>query len=267
MKKVGFVDDILVLLFLVPLLFHPAFALQNLFPKLNLSPTFGARTTQQQKARQVEDALLEAIRNQGSRLANSEQISDLVTKLESMATSQSIPEPAIATEIYGRWRLLYTNNADTSSPIQRKAVDTQAFPIYQDIIFNDKGQLLVNQIVKFSESSELCVSALASTTAYPLEELTERKGEGTILGMNLLGISLVGEQALPDPSRPNSRISFVFDEGNFDFGSIKVPYPVPFRLPILRDFVKGWIDVTWLSDRLRISKGNKGTTFVLLKEG
>jgi hypothetical protein len=41
---------------------------------------------------------------------------------------------------------------------------------------------------------------------------------------------------------------------------------VPFRSPLFRDWVKGWIDITFLSDRLRISRGNKGTTFVLAKE-
>jgi hypothetical protein len=30
--------------------------------------------------------------------------------------------------------------------------------------------------------------------------------------------------------------------------------------------VKGWIDVTYLSERVRISRGNKGTTFILKKE-
>jgi hypothetical protein len=82
----------------------------------------------------------------------------------------------------------------------------------------------------------------------------------------VLGVSLVGDEAKEDPNRPNSRINFVFDEGNFDFRNIRIPYPVPFRLPFLRDAVKGWIDLTFLSDRLRISRGNKGTTFVLLKE-
>jgi PAP_fibrillin len=60
---------------------------------------------------------------------------------------------------------------------------------------------------------------------------------------------------------------FVFDEGNFLYkDSFKIPYPVPFRLPLFRDWVKGWIDVTYLSNRLRILSGNKGTTFVLIKE-
>ncbi|XP_034220408.1 probable plastid-lipid-associated protein 12, chloroplastic isoform X3 [Prunus dulcis] len=47
---------------------------------------------------------------------------------------------------------------------------------------------------------------------------------------------------------------------------VEVPYPVPFRL--LGDEAKGWLDTTYLSQsgNLRISRGNKGTTFVLQKK-
>jgi len=227
----------------------------------NLLPTFGAPAAKGAKA--LEDELIAEIASGEDRLANSDKVSSLVEQLEQ---SKSIPRPAIAPQVMGRWRLLQTTNTDTSSPIQRKAVDTSKFPIYQDIILNDNGQLVVSQIVKFSDSAELCVDALASTSQYPLLELTERKTTGKILGLNILGVSLVGEEAEPDPDRPDSRIDFVFDEGNFDFNGVKIPYPVPFRLPILRDTVKGWIDITYLSDTLRISRGNKGTTFILAKE-
>ena len=162
--------------------------------------------------------------------------------------------------------LLVSAIANTASPIQRKAVDSSAFAIYQDIVLNSKNQLVVSQVVKFSDSAELKVDALASTSAYPLAELTERKGDGKILGLNILGVSLVGKEAEEGEGRPDSRITFVFDEGNFELGSFKVPYPVPFRLPILRDAVKGWIDITYMSERMRISRGNKGTTFILVKE-
>ena len=211
----------------------------------------------------LEEELLTAIESVGNRLDNSDIIENLVEQLEK---TPSIAEPAIAPQIYGRWRLLYTTNADTSSPIQRKAVDTQKFAIYQDIVVNEKNQLQVNQVVKFSDTAQLSVDALASTAAYPLEELTARQGTGKILGLNILGVSLVGEEAEPDPTRLKSRIDFVFDEGKFDFGNFQIPYPVPFRLPLLRDAVKGWIDITYLSDRLRIARGNKGTTFILSKE-
>lgn len=239
-------------------------ALQNLFPKFEF-PSIASNGPKRAAtpASRIEGDLIAAIQDRGSRLFNSDRISDLISQLEA---SPSIPEPAIADQVYGRWRLIYTTNTDTSSPIQRKAVDSQAFPIYQDIVVED-NQLMVKQVVQFSDKAYLTVDALASTAAYPLAELTDRKSSGKVFGINVLGVSLVGEEALPDPSRPNSRIDFVFDEGYFDvFGSVKVPYPVPFRLPLLRDWVKGWIDITFLSDKLRISRGNKGTTFVLVKE-
>lgn len=114
----------------------------------------------------------------------------------------------------------------------------------------------------------MCVNALGSTSAYPLVELTDRIGDGKILGTNLLGVSMIGQDADERPDRPESRVRFVFDSGNFEFfnGRVVVPYPVPFRNPLFGDAVKGWIDITYLSDRVRISRGNKGTTFILMKE-
>jgi len=219
---------------------------------------------------QLEDQLLDTINNNSKRLDNSGEINSLVEQLEVI---KGISRPAISKEIKGRWRLLHTNNADTASPIQRKAVDASKYNIYQDILIRDSdsddenGQrLIVSQVVKFGDNSQLCVDALASTSEYPLEELTAREGTGKILGLNILGVSKVGEEAMEDTENPDRRIDFVFDEGNFDFSGLKIPYPVPFRLPIFRDAVKGWIDVTYLSERIRISRGNKGTTFVLLKE-
>lgn len=254
---------------LLNLLIIRCYALQNLFPPRWSIPSISLLNTQSKPSNValLEDQLLAAI-TASNRLANDDEIEGLITKIES---TSSIAEPAVAQQIYGTWRLLYTTAAETSSPIQRKAVNAQQFPIYQDIVVvssNDNDQqLVVKQIVKFSDSAVLSVDALASTAAYPLPELEERKSTGKLLGINILGVSLVGEEARPDPNRPNSRINFVFDEGNFMLGdSFKIPYPVPFRLPLFRDWVKGWIDITYLSDRLRISRGNKGTTFVLLKE-
>lgn len=253
----------------VTCLFLPVEGLQNLFlTSFSFAPPSGPTFKPSAKAAELETQLLETIQDLGddNRLVNSERIESLVPQLEA---TPSIPQPAIHPAIYGRWRLVQTTNADTASPIQRKAVDSSAFPIYQDILVNNNDQLVVRQSVQFNRDRgwELNVDALASTSAYPLPELTERKGDGKILGLNLLGVSLVGKEAEPDDTRPDMRIDFVFDEGNFQFGQDRsIPYPVPFRLPLLRDAVKGWIDVTYLSDRLRISRGNKGTTFILVKE-
>lgn len=245
-------------------------AFQNLIPKF---PTFGAPgASAASKGTRgdpvLEEELLAAVGSQDGRLTNSDEIASIVRRLEEGGTT--IVRPAIAPEVYGRWRLVHTTNADTASPIQRKAVDASKYEIYQNIELAEGSddRLIVSQVVKFGPTNELRVDALASTSAYPLPELTAREGEGKILGLNILGVSLVGEEATPDADRPDSRIDFVFDEGKFDLfdGALKLPYPVPFRNPLFRDLVKGWIDVTYLSDRVRISRGNKGTTFVLVKE-
>ncbi|PHT45895.1 putative plastid-lipid-associated protein 12, chloroplastic, partial [Capsicum baccatum] len=62
--------------------------------------------------------------------------------------------------------------------------------------------------------------------------------------------------------------SFQFDRETFSFKFLpfKVPYPVIFRL--LGEEAKGWLDTIYLfpSENLHISRGNKGTTFVLQRE-
>ena len=248
-------------------------ALQNLIPKKFQGLAASLSSSSSSSSKSLENELIQTITEKSgnyeeiNRLSSNKRIQELVSELEGR-TSDSISQPAISSSIYGRWRLLHTDNANTASPIQRKAVDSSAFPIYQDIVVDQsKQQLIVSQVVKFNEKFELKVDALASTSAYPLDELTERKGDGNILGLNILGISKIGDDATVDDRRPDSRIDFVFDEGKFEFGNdFSIPYPVPFRLPFLRDAVKGWIDITYLSDKVRISRGNKGTTFILLKE-
>ena len=47
-------------------------------------------------------------------------------------------------------------------------------------------------------------------------------------------------------------------------GTLAFPYPVPFEL--LGDNAKGWLQTDYLSPRLRLSRGNKGTLFVLTPE-
>jgi len=131
---------------------------------------------------------------------------------------------------------MHTNNAETSSPIQRKAVDTSRFEIYQDITVRERnGPLLVSQVVVFGEGRELKLDALASTSAYPLEGLSERKGTGKMLGLNLLGVSLVGDEAKENSEKPDSRINFVFDEGNFHLGNgikVRICFCVATIIPI-----------------------------------
>jgi len=114
--------------------------------------------------------------------------------------------------------------AASSSPIQRALLD--AFSVTQTIELSTPSPR-VTQTVALPGGARLVLGAIASTS-----------------------------DAAP------SRVSFRFDEGFLQSGNLRLPYPVPFRL-LPEAEASGWLDTLYLSESLRISVGNKGTTFVL----
>jgi hypothetical protein len=201
-----------------------------------------------------------------------------VERLESNPTSTGgISSPTASPLLEGRWRLLYTSRPGTASPIQRSFTGVDAFTVYQEICFplsslatatattpksNRKVLNRVNNIVDFGpEVGLLKVEAEASTDTRPLPGFTPRKGKGLPFG--ILGVS-----STDPPASKNLRIDFQFDQAAFYFKKLPftIPYPVPFKL--LGDETKGWIDITYLSKdgKFRLTRGNKGTLFVLVKD-
>lgn len=178
-----------------------------------------------------------------------------------------VPAAASSPAVEGRWRLLFTSRPGTASPIQRAFVGNAAFEVHQEIALGGKrGRATgrVANVVTLGSAGTLRVEADASTAAAPMPGFTPRAGKG----LGLLGVSLT--TAAADPSR---RIDFAFDRAAFRFRSLplSIPYPVPFktlRATPLGDEVKGWLDVTYLSKAgsLRLSRGNKGTLFVLARD-
>ncbi|XP_031265771.1 probable plastid-lipid-associated protein 12, chloroplastic isoform X2 [Pistacia vera] len=178
---------------------------------------------------QLIDALI-GIQGRG-KSASPQQLNDVEHAVKVLEDSPGVPDPTGSSLIEGRWQLMFTTRPGTASPIQRTFVGVDNFSVFQEISLriNDPR---VSNIVKFSEAiGELKVEAEASI-------------------------------------KDGKRILFRFDRAAFSFKFLpfKVPYPVPFRL--LGDEAKGWLDTTYLSPsgNLRISRGNKGTTFVLQKK-
>ncbi|KAG5185119.1 hypothetical protein JKP88DRAFT_194746 [Tribonema minus] len=206
-------------------------------------------------------------RGKGVEGAQKERVDSLIAELEA---SGGVPDGACADSIDGVWRLLYTSTPGTASPIQRSFVSVDAFSIYQNIaLYGADAPATVANVVDFgARVGRLEVAALASTARRPLDGFVPRRGDGRILGLNVFGVSQTAEEGAP--RRPGARIDFKFDDAGFDLKLLpfRIPYPVPFR--ILGDEVKGWIDITYLSRQpeggLRIARGNKGTTFVLVRE-
>ncbi|MCD7447115.1 putative plastid-lipid-associated protein 12, chloroplastic [Datura stramonium] len=180
-----------------------------------------------------ENALIEAligIQGRG-RSASPQQLQEVERAVKVLEGSEGVSEPTSSSLIDGRWQLMFTTRPGQASPIQRTFVGVDSFSIFQEVFLRTNDPRVSN-IVKFSEAiGELKVEALATI-------------------------------------KDGKRILFQFDRAAFTFKFLpfKVPYPVPFRL--LGDEAKGWLDITYLSPsgNLRISRGNKGTTFVLQRE-
>ncbi|CAI7736814.1 unnamed protein product, partial [Closterium sp. NIES-53] len=177
-----------------------------------------------------EAALLAAVgvvKGRGREVTD-EQRQAILTAVERLEASQGVREPARSPLLEGTWELLYTTRPGTASPIQRAFVGVDAFKVYQQISLQPRNTR-VNNIVVFGDAiGRLKVEAEASVAS-------------------------------------PSRVAFRFDRAAFQlaFWPYRLPYPVPFRL--LGDEAKGWLDTSYLSPSgsLRISRGNKGTTFVL----
>lgn len=189
---------------------------------------------EQDSIQQAEATLTDALigiqgRGRGVSALKLQIISEAVNALEALG---GVNEPTSSNLIEGTWRLMFTTRPGTASPIQRTFVGVDAFTVFQEIVLRGTDDPRVTNVVKFSDAiGELRVEAAASI----------------------------------DTGR---RILFRFDKAAFLFKFLpfRVPYPVPFRF--LGDEAKGWLDTIYLSPsgNFRVSRGNKGTTFVLQKK-
>mmetsp|Transcript_27375 Transcript_27375/g.45764 ORF Transcript_27375/g.45764 Transcript_27375/m.45764 type:complete len:298 (+) Transcript_27375:128-1021(+) len=253
---------------------EPQFKLRNVYPR-GLSVTFQRKIGVQRvtasvqpstgDVTQAEATILKTLSGMSSRgqSGSDAQKAAVAQALDVLERSGGISDPALSPLVEGKWQLLYTSKSSfdiknplgkrvdgtkpglegvisnlfgetvakgleaSSSPIQRTVTSLDAFEVSQDITF-EPSDPRVDQIVRFGDAGRLRLSAAASRS--------------------------------PDNMR---RIDFAFDLAYFEFKILpfRIPYPVPFKL--LGNEAKGWLDTIYLSETLRISRGNKGTTFVL----
>lgn len=212
----------------------------------------------------AEQALLNAIsgvKGRGSQdltLQRKEEFDAAVAQLEEEA---GVTAPTSNPGLNGRWRLLFTSKPGTNSPVQRTFTSVDAFSIFQDVSLDAEGLPLIVNVVEFGQWGVLRVEAEANTDSRALPGFTPRKGPG---------LAIFGKSSTYPPSGKDIRVDFQFSKGAFQFKSLPftIPYPVPFKA--FGDETKGFIDVTYMSsssDGIRLSRGNKGTLFVLKKEG
>jgi len=214
------------------------------------------------KAADIEQGILDILqdaRGRGKNGLTETQQEALAASVEQLEAIGGLKDPTTTDEINGTWKLLYTSRPGTSSPIQRTFTGVEAFTVLQEVFLQD-DEARINNCVDFGEKvGILRVEALANTDIRPIPGFTPRRGAG---------LPIFGKSSTYPPAQENMRIDFQFDNAAFNFYNLpfRIPYPVPFRL--IGDEGKGWIDVTYMSvnGRFRISRGNKGTTFILVKD-
>mmetsp|Transcript_25856 Transcript_25856/g.85175 ORF Transcript_25856/g.85175 Transcript_25856/m.85175 type:complete len:283 (-) Transcript_25856:72-920(-) len=217
----------------------------------------------------VEQSLMKLIRQTRGRgqRATQEQLQEIQSAIDNLEEAGGVADPAVSSLIEGDWELLYTSKSkfDLRNPLGKRVDGTK--PGLEGVLSSILGEdsKVSEMITQASSSSPIqrTVTSIEGITITqnirlqgqdPRVDQYVRFGSGENLYLRLSAAATVDRAT-------SKRISFTFDLAYFQLGPLRIPYPVPFRL--LGDEAKGWLDTTFLSQNLRISRGNKGTTFIL----
>ena len=148
----------------------------------------------------------------------------LIDACEESYDKRSFDEKAIL----GPWRLKYQLDGKTAQRSQKLlAPDKTGFPADSDFITDDKGRKVFRNVARLSKKRV----AVVADVAYEVSE-----GIPNRLLSDIVAASIqiqVGKR--------------------FGFPTLRIPLPLKGL---------GWLDVTYLDDKLRVTRGNRGGLFV-----
>ena len=224
----------------------------------------------------AEEALLSTVASMRGRgaMATAEQEGAVAAALAVLEADGGVPEPAESPLIEGVWKLLYTSKSsfDIRNPLGAR-VDGSA-PGLEAIFRTLFGGAEASGGSSAASSSPIQRTITSNDAFTVLQTVSLRAAEPRVDNVVQFGdrfgtLLLEATASVPTNSPGRRRIDFAFSGGYFEtaelpaVGRLRIPYPVPFKL--LGDEAKGWLDTLYLSERVRISKGNKGTTFILTR--
>jgi hypothetical protein len=189
--------------------------------------------------------LLEAIagKNRGLLVSDQDRVT-ILSAVEKLEDHNPHPHPLAANELLdGNWRLLYTSS--------RSILGLDRFPLIQLGQIYQSLDVAQSRVVNLAEIEgipwlEGLVAVVASFKGVSDKRL-EVKFERSIAGL----------QRLLNYQSPGQFVQQVAIGKRF--------LPVDFSLPS-RSGSPAWLEITYLDDDLRISRGNEGNVFVLSRD-
>lgn len=200
--------------------------------------------------------LLEAIagKNRGL-LVNEKDKVKILSIIEQLEDENPTPQPLQSKELLdGNWRLLYTSS---------KAI----------LGLNNLPLLQLGKIYQYIRMEESKIYNIAEIVGLPfLEGLVSVSATFEVVSPKRINVnfqrSIFGLQRLLGYVSPSDFI-YKIEEGKkfapFDLNLEEGKKFVPFDFNLGDTRQKGWLEITYLDDNLRISRGNEGNVFVLTK--
>ena len=221
-----------------------------------LTPRYAAASASA-SASDAEHRLLELLsgsegRGKALTPAQSSEVHRLATQLEEGFDAADTNDSPL---LPGRWRVLYQGKPGGET------TDFCSVESWKKYLSGD-GPSPIQNLVSGSGS----ISRL-----YQIVQLAADRSSGRIL--NVVDASPAAvvaiEAKLEDDGATPNRLGFRFSGGSVLLrtlwgATLQLPYPVPFEL--LGDNAKGWLQTDYLTPSLRLSRGNKGSLFVLAPE-
>ena len=163
----------------------------------------------------------------------------------------------------GRWKLLCTYKEDVDKveffdlqSWQRYLFEKGPSPVQSLVLGNTST---VENVYQYLEDPKKSPGAKWQNIAkFTFEFNGERKDVELIIEAEIEGL------------RDEQSFYYRFSNGFFDVngGEFKLPYPVPFDFieSVRPGQTKGWFQTTYLDEDLRVSVGQKGSKFILMRE-
>jgi len=192
---------------------------------------------------------------------------------------------ALADALDGTWRLVYSTKSafDAAAPLGRRTdATTPGLEALFSILFDGperkrasngdggSGVEASSSPVQRAVLQKLNDGGFAVRQGVALKNGRGRVDQAVCFGRGgwfRLSANATLESPRATDALARGRINYGFDLAYLDVKSpfeVRLPYPVPFKL--LGKEAMGYLTCDYVSDDVRVSTGNKGTTFVFVKE-